>query len=124
MHNYLTLNDISAYKISYQLSNYVWDIVVKWDSFAKYSIGKQFTQAVDSISANISEGFGRYFKKDKINFYMYSKGSVSEATDLNNKSIERSLLNQEQFDHIKNELERLLKEINYLISFTNQKLKI
>gem|GEM_PF-5081324 len=26
---YLTLNDISAYKISFQLSNYVWDIIEK-----------------------------------------------------------------------------------------------
>ena len=32
---YLRLNDISAYKIAFVLSNYVWDIVIKWDYFAK-----------------------------------------------------------------------------------------
>jgi hypothetical protein len=32
---YLTLNDISAYKIAFHLSNYVWDIVVKWNEKSK-----------------------------------------------------------------------------------------
>jgi four helix bundle protein len=124
MENYLTINDISAYKIAFELSNYVWDIVVKWDGFAKFTVGKQFTEAVDSVSANIAEGFGRYFKKDKINFYRYSKGSVSESNDWNNKSFLRSLLTQDQFNHIKQQLDMLPKEINNLIKFTDQRLKI
>lgn len=124
MDNYLTINDISAYKIAFELSNYAWDIVVKWDNFAKYTVGKQFTEAVDSVSANIAEGFGRYFKKDKINFYRYGKGSVSESTAWNNKSILRSLLTQDQYTHIKQQLDILPKEINNLIKFTDQKLKI
>ncbi|MFA6402703.1 MAG: four helix bundle protein [Salinivirgaceae bacterium] len=57
---YLKLNDISAYKIAFHLSNYVWDIVLTWDYFAKDTIGKQFVRSTDSISANIAEGFGRY----------------------------------------------------------------
>ena len=32
---YLQLNDIDAYKTAFNLSNYVWEIVVKWDWFAK-----------------------------------------------------------------------------------------
>lgn len=37
---YLELNDIKSYKIAFKLSNYVWDIVIKWDYFAKDTIGK------------------------------------------------------------------------------------
>ncbi len=124
MEKYLTLNDISAYKKAFELSNYVWKLVIKWDNFAKYSIGKQFTESIDSISANIAEGFGRYFKKDKINFYRYSKGSVSEAIDWNDKSVLRGLLMQNQHDYIKEELGSLQKELNNLIRFTDQKLKV
>ncbi|MGQ9644360.1 MAG: four helix bundle protein, partial [Ignavibacterium sp.] len=57
---FLKLNDIEAYRISFKLSNQVWDIVLKWDHFSKDTIGKQFVRAVDSISANIAEGFGIY----------------------------------------------------------------
>ncbi|MCK4663729.1 MAG: four helix bundle protein, partial [Bacteroidales bacterium] len=66
---YLQLNDIDAYKIAFNLSNYVWKIVINWDWFAKKHVGGQFVEAIDSVSANIAEGFGRYHKKDKIKFY-------------------------------------------------------
>jgi len=120
---YLQLNDISAYKISFNLANYVWDIVVKWDYFSKDTVGKQFVKAADSISANITEGFGRYGKKDKVKFYRYSFGSLKECFDWNEKSIRRNLLTKEQYDYIFKELEKLPKEINGLIKFTNEKLQ-
>ncbi len=50
---YLSLNDVTAYKIAFNLSNYVWGAVIKWDYFTKKTIGSQFVDAVDSISANI-----------------------------------------------------------------------
>jgi four helix bundle protein len=60
---YLKLNDIGAYKSSFHLSNYVWDLVIGWDSFAQNTVGSQFVRATDSISANIAEGFGGWGKK-------------------------------------------------------------
>ncbi len=63
---YLKLADIECYRIAFHLSNYLWDAVIKWDPFAKNTVGEQFICAADSISANIAEGFGRYGKKDKI----------------------------------------------------------
>ncbi|MGR3317269.1 MAG: four helix bundle protein [Candidatus Anammoxibacter sp.] len=120
---FLELEDLSAYKKVFCLGNYVWDIVVKWDYFAKDAVGKQFVKAVDSISANIAEGFGRYHKKDKIKFYRYSFGSLKESYDWNEKSNARNLLLKEQYSHIFNELKDLPREINHLIKFTNDKLK-
>lgn len=120
---YLELEDITAYKIAFDLSNYVWGIVVKWDYFSKKTIGSQYASAVDSISANIAEGFGRYFKKDKINFYRYSYGSIRESFDWTEKAKIRDLLKENEHNHILQELQKLPKEINHLINFTNQKLK-
>lgn len=120
---YLQLNDITCYKRAFKLSNYVWEIVIKWESFAKRAIGGQFVEAVDSISANIAEGFGRYGKKDKIKFYYYSFGSVKESLDWNEKSKVRKLLTKEQYNHVLAELQELPKEIHQLIRFTNSKLK-
>lgn len=120
---YLQLNDIEAYKIAFVLSNYVWDIVTKWDYFAKKTIGCQFAEAIDSISANIAEGFGRYGKKDKINFYRYSYGSIKESFDWNEKAKVRKLLSDSEYKHIFSELDKLPKSINHLIKFTNLKLE-
>lgn len=119
---YLKLNDIDAYKTAFHLSNYVWDIIVKWDSFAKRTVGEQFVEAADSISANLAEGFGRFFKKDKIKFYRYSAGSVKECFDWNEKSKVRCLFKPGEYEHIFAELQKLPESINRLIKYTNTKL--
>ncbi len=119
---YLKLNDIDAYKTAFHLSNYIWNIVIKWESFARRTIGEQFVEAADSVSANLAEGFGRYFKKDKIKFYRYSAGSVKECFDWNEKSKIRKLLKQEEYAHIFGELQKLPESVNRLIKYTNLKL--
>ena len=119
---FLALNDIAAYKIGFQLSNYVWGIVRQWDYVSQRTVGIQFISAADSISSNIAEGFGRYGKKDKIKFYNYSFGSVYESLDWNEKSRIRSLTTTKQYQHIFQELKGLPREIHHLIKFTNEKL--
>ena len=124
MKKYLSLDDIGCYKRAFLLSNYIWDIVIGWDYFAKKTVGAQFVTAIDSMSANIAEGFGRYGKKDKIKFYYYSFGSLKEGLDWNEKSKIRKLLTKEQYEHILHELQLLPIEIHQLIKFTNEKLTI
>ncbi len=119
---YLKLNDIGAYKIAFNLSNYVWDIVILWNYFEKDTLGKQWVRAIDSISANIAEGFGRYTKKDKINFYRYSFGSLKESMNWAQKAKIRKIITAQQYEYIMNELAKLPRELNYLIKFTNEKL--
>lgn len=121
---FLKLNDIGAYKKSFYLSNYVWNIVLNWDHFQKSTIGQQFVRSVDLISANVAEGFGIYGKKDKIKFYRISQGSLLEVLDWNEKARVRQLLKEEEYQKILNELKELPREINSLIKFTNEKLTI
>jgi four helix bundle protein len=120
---YLKLNDIDAYKIAFHLSNYVWDIVINWEYFSKKTVGEQFMTAIDSISANIAEGFGRYHKKDKIKFYRYSAGSVKECFDWCEKSKVRKLISEEQYAYIFSQLNLLPLKINSLVKYTNEHLK-
>jgi four helix bundle protein len=101
---YLKLNDIDAYKIAFNLSNYVWRIIIEWNNFARDTAGKQFDTSTDSISENIAEGFGRYSKKDKIRFYRYSYGSTKEALDWNEKLKIRKLVSDKEYNHILEEL--------------------
>lgn len=119
---YLTLNDIEAYKLSFHLSNYIWNIVLGWNHFAQNTVGSKFVTAVDSISANIAEGFGRHFKKDKIKFYHYSRGSLKESFDWNEKSKVRKLIDNEAYVYIFSELNKLPKSINSLIKYTKERL--
>ena len=118
---FLELDKIYAYKRAFTLSNYIWNIIISWDYFAKDTVGKQFARSIDSISANIAEGYGRYHKKDKIKFYRYAMG---ESIDWNEKSLIRGLISKEQYQFIHKEFSELPKEINYLVKFTNEKLNV
>lgn len=122
--NYLTLNKVNSYKISFLLSNLVWEIVLKWDNFSKFTLGNQFVRAIDSISANIAEGFGRYNKKDKIVFYRIARASVYESLDWLEKAKRRNIIVKNDYDNIFKTLKQLPKEINALIKFTNNNLTI
>ncbi len=121
---YLKLNDIEAYRIAFNLSNYAWELIIKWEYFPRKTVGAQFVEAVDSISANIAEGFGRYHKKDKIKFYRYSYSSLFESLDWNEKSKKRKLLSLKDYKYIYHELQKLPKSIHNLINYTNSKLKV
>ena len=123
MTRYLQLNDISSYKRAFSLSNYVWAIVSKWDRHAKNGLGIQYTDAIDSVSALIAEGFGRYSKKDKVHYYRMARGSVMESLDWTLKSKVRGLVTKSQYDHIIAALQELPREINQLIKYTRDKLK-
>ncbi len=120
---YLKLNDIDAYRRAFHLSNKVWILVISWDHFSKNTVGSQFVRAIDSISANLAEGFGRYSKKDKIKFYRIAMGSLKESLDWNEKSRQRNLIPDEVYSDIFNELNTLPLEINQLIKYTNLSLK-
>jgi len=121
---YLKLNDIEAYRISFSLSNKMWEVVLQWSPLAQNTVGLQLINAADSISANIAEGFGRYSKKDKIKFYRYAQGSMYETFDWNEKSRVRKLITEEQYLYILNELKKLPKAINSLIKYTDNNLTI
>ena len=120
--NYLKLNDLSSYKVAFELSNYIWEAVKKWDYLAVQTIGRQLINATDSISANIAEGFGRRSRKDKIKFYYYSYGSACEAIDWIEKAKKRELISEDQYNYIFSELDKLPKEINALVKFTRERM--
>lgn len=56
----VNLEELEIYKLSMEIAEEIWFIITRWNYFEKDTIGKQLIRAADSISANISEGFGRY----------------------------------------------------------------
>jgi four helix bundle protein len=113
----MDIDDLRVYQLAMQLAEKVWEIVLKWDSFAKYSIGKQYTEAADSVGANISEGFGRFHFKDSKNFLYYSRGSLYETRTWTIKAYNRKLITEEQNKELLAEIHDLgIKLNNYITS--------
>lgn len=62
----MKLEELQVYQLSMELGEKIWEIVINWDYFLKDTLGKQLVRAADSVAANLSEGFGRFFTR-KIN---------------------------------------------------------
>lgn len=106
---------MEVYKLAEQLSDIIWDIVVKWDYFPKVTVGKQMVDSADSIAANIGEGYGRYHYKENKNFCYYARGSLEETKVWLRKSVRRGLLDLSEHPDLSDIMGILPKQLNAYI---------
>lgn len=108
------VTDLDIYKMAEELADKIWYICIKWDYFAKETIGKQMVQSADSISANLAEGHGRFHFKDRLNFCYFARGSLEETKSWLLKAERRGLMQPEN-SGIKQLIEVLPKRLNAYI---------
>lgn len=116
----MKLEDLQVYQISMKLADEVHDLILEWDNFHKFSTGTQLLDAADSVSANISEGYGRFHFKDHKNFLYFSRGSLSETKTWLTKAVNRKLISDEVFMDLISRYNSLgIKLNNYINSIGN-----
>ncbi len=117
----MEIEELRVYQLSMMIADEIWNIIIKWDYFPKDTIGKQLIKAVDSVAANLSEGFGRFFYKEEKQFCYYSRGSLYETRTWLTKAKNRDLISDEEF----NRFLKVIKDIgvklnNYINSIGSQ----
>ena len=93
----LRLEDLEVYKVSMEIGEIVWGIVMRWGYFEKKTLGAQFVDSADSIALNISEGYGRFHYKENKNFCYYNRGSAKETLTATHKAKTRNLITEDEF---------------------------
>lgn len=111
----MKLEDLEIYTLSMAISDKIWDIVISWNFLAKDTLGKQWIRAIDSVSANISEGFGRNTYKDSRNFYFIARGSLYESKTWLDKVRNKVLINEEEYQFLLSEFNLLGVKLNNFI---------
>jgi len=111
----MKLEDLRVYQMSMDLAEEVWAIVNEWGYFEKDTVGKQLVRAVDSVAANLSEGFGRFHYKEAKNFSYYSRGSLYETKTWLSKASNRNYITKEAFTEFMNKIDTIgIKLNNYI----------
>jgi four helix bundle protein len=100
----LRLEELEVYKVAMEIGEQVWEIVMKWESFPKHTLGNQIVRAADSIASNIAEGYGRFHYKENKNFCYYSRGSAKETLTQAVKGFNRGLIPNEDYKSLTNKL--------------------
>jgi len=117
MEEFYSLDKLEVYKLANEIGEIVWDCVTQWSYFEKDTIGKQFVRSADSVSANIAEGYGRYFYKENIQFCYYSRGSLIETKVWMFKANKRKLINELAYNEMNEKIDQLQIKLNGYISY-------
>jgi four helix bundle protein len=99
-----------------QIGDSIWKEVLLWNYFEKDTIGKQLVRASDSISANLSEAYGRYGYADRKRFAYYARGSLCETINWIQITSERNLMKSDLASDLISELDTLSRRINAYIN--------
>jgi four helix bundle protein len=116
MSKYQQLKDIEVYMLARRLAERVWNEVVEWDYFARRTVGQQLIRAVDSISANIAESYGRHHVRDVVLFLYYARGSLYETQDWLSKAVQRKLFPDELGRELLDTIQLIAPKLNAYIS--------
>lgn len=114
----MKLGELSIYKISRQISRDCWCVYDRFDWQQKKTIGDQWITAIDSIGANIAEGFGRFHYLDKNKFNYNARGSLFESLHWTDVLCERKYIAEQERNNILSQLNTLLHKLNSYIAST------
>ena len=111
----MELGKLDIYKLALKLSDKIWQIYINLANDLKYNIGNQVIRSIDSIGANIAEGYGRFHYKDSIKFYYNARGSLWESKHWTYLLYKRYLVDKKEYEEIIKDLEILGKKLNGFI---------
>lgn len=78
---FIPLQDLEVYRLARKLSSLAWGIYQRLTFQQRKVWGDQMLSAVDSVGANIAEGYARFHFSEKSRFYFISRASLSEGVE-------------------------------------------
>lgn len=112
---YLLLQNIIPYKLSLEIGQKSWTIYEQLAWQDKKVMGDQFITAIDSVAANIAEGYGRFHYLDRIKFYYNSRGSLMESKHWVQALKDRNKIKVDEYVQLMNRLNEIHKQLNIYI---------
>ena len=83
----------------------------------KWSLNQQIRRSSTSISANIAEGYGRFYYQDNVRFCYNARGSLEETLSHLIVCFEAGLIAETVYKELESEGEEIEKMLNGYIAF-------
>ena len=117
--------DLEAWKLARELKKDVSKITKKFPIEERYSLISQIVRSSRSVTANISEGYGRNNYKETIHFCRMARGSMEETLNHLIDAFDEEYITNEELKTLKEKVDRCLKVLNGYIGYLrkNQKNK-
>jgi len=82
-----------------------------------YRLKDQIVRSSRSVTANISEGFGRHHHQENAQFCRHARGSLTETLDHLNCALDEDYLTKDEYSRLRVALEQVWKVLNGYIAY-------
>jgi len=118
--NLKSFKDLIVWQKAVDLAVSVYKITKEFPQEELYTLTNQMRRAVISISSNIAEGFKRYHKKEKQQFYNIAYGSTAELESQMEIALKLQLLSKKDYQILLSIITEVSKLIDSLIKSINK----
>lgn len=122
--SYKDFTEMPVWQKAFKLLLRVYELTKIYPVEEKYGLVSDMRRAANSVSNNVSEGFGRFEKKDKTRFYKISRGSSYEISNQSLASHAIGYISETEKDELVNGYYEVIPELDSMIkSIETSKIK-
>lgn len=112
---YADFTEMPVWQLAAEIVKEVYDLSAKLPKCEDYALRGQVRDSAVSITGNIAEGFGRMHTKDKVNFYVYTRGSSFETRSHLLIGVKVNYFNAEEISSINAKCLKVVDDLNRII---------
>ena len=118
--NYKGYKELECYIQARLLRVYVSELAKKFPRHEKFLLAAQIIDSSRSVTRNIAEGYGRYTYTDTRNFFIISRGSVTETMEHLSTANDEKYITEAELKMGEEKCELVFKLINGYISYLDK----
>jgi len=122
--SYKDFTEMPVWKKAFQLILRVYNLTGKYPKDEKFGLVQDMRRAANSVTNNISEGYGRYEKYDKTRFYKISRGSCYELINQTLGSEALGYLNESEKMELETGYRNVIQSLDSIIKTLENKRKL
>ena len=107
---------LDVWQLAVDLAEFVLDLLEDFPPNKHFRIVGQMEAAVTSPAQNISEGKGRQYKKEFIQFLFIAQGSLYEVVTLNEVFRRKKLFTEQDAQKVRDHCEKIDRKLNGLVN--------
>ncbi len=116
---FIPLQELEVYRMTRRQSSMAWVIYQRLAFQQRKVWGDQMLESVDSVGANVAEGYARFHFSEKARFYYISRASLSEGVDhWIDLGFERGVVFDQEFEQINKIKSDIQVRLNNMIKST------
>ena len=107
-----SFEDLDVWKVGREISRDLYRLAAQFPKHEQYCLGQQVHTAAVSLTANITEGYGRFYFKENVQFCRIARGSAYELLDHLITCTDQGYLDESQREVLRGKLLRFIQLIN------------